>query len=365
MPGRVHSRSIARIVLAALVATTLLAGRVALPGGEVSALSRWTGGIDLYRTGVFTTQKTWLWCTAADVQIIRNIADHQTDHSRTNQRRYFDYMRAHNRYAIPVTDGTDPAGWTAGLRHFVDSRYRLYQNTSFSSALRSAVTNMRKTNLPVAITVQHGNHGWVMTGFTATADPARTTRFTVTSVRVVGPLWGLRNRTYGYDMRPNTKLTPTQLRGFFTPWHYARVKMAWEGKWVSIQPVATTTSTATTAVTPSVAVVAAPPAPIGDQKAVVTATESRVAPTRDSTAGSITGWSLSEAAVPPAAAVAAPPERPATAANPGATAPVARSAVGGVPEPAIVPVGLACLIVLVAAVGGLARRHRPAGTVAR
>ena len=79
---------------------------------------------------------------------------------------------------------------------------------------------------------------WVLTGFTATADPARTTNFTVTSVRVVGPLWGLQSRTYGYDMRPDTKLTPSQLRTFFTPWHYARVRMAWEGRWVSIQAVA-------------------------------------------------------------------------------------------------------------------------------
>jgi hypothetical protein len=131
-------------------------------------------------------------------------------------------------------------GWAAGLRHFVDSRYRLSANGSFDSALRAAVTNLRKTNLPVGITVQHGNHAWILTGFTATADPATTSHFTVTSVRVVGPLWGLQSTTYGYDMRPDRMLTTSQFRGFFTPWHYARVRMAWEGDWVSIQPVATT-----------------------------------------------------------------------------------------------------------------------------
>jgi hypothetical protein len=172
---------------------------------------------------------------------MRNIVYRQTDHTRTNQSRYFDYMRAHDRYAIPVTDGTDPAGWTAGLRHFVDTRYRLYQSTTFNSALRSAVTNLRKTNRPVGLLVAHGDHAWVLTGFTATADPARTTNFTVTTVRVVGPLWGLQSRTYGYDMRPDTKLTPSQFRTFFTPWHYARVRMAWEGRWVSIQAVAAAT----------------------------------------------------------------------------------------------------------------------------
>jgi hypothetical protein len=239
MPGHPRHRPIVRLALAALVTAALVGGRLAAPAADASALSRWTGGVDLYRSGVFTTQKSWLWCTAADVQIIRNIADHATDHSKANQQRYFTYMRARNRYSIPVSDGVDPAGWTAGLRHYVDGRYRLYQSGSFTSALRSAVTNLRKTNLPVGITVSHGNHAWVLTGFTATADPARTSKFAVTSVRVVGPLWGLQSTSYGYDMRPDRKLTPSQLKGFFTPWHYGKVKMAWEGKWVSVQPVAT------------------------------------------------------------------------------------------------------------------------------
>ena len=229
-------RPIARLA----IALALVVGAIAVPASSpstTSALNGWSGGVDLYRSGVFTTQKSWLWCTAADVQIIRNIVDHLADHSRAGQARYFDYMRAHNRYRIPVRDGVDPAGWTAGLRAFVDSRYRLVASTSFDSALRAAVTNLRRTNLPVAITVSRGNHAWVLTGFTATADPALTTRFTVTSVRVVGPLYGLQSRSYGYDMRPDRKLSPAQLRGFFTPWHYAGVRMAWEGRWVSIQAV--------------------------------------------------------------------------------------------------------------------------------
>jgi hypothetical protein len=226
-----------RWIVAVLGALVALAAAGTSPRAETAAaIPHWTGAIDLYRSGVFTTQKTWLWCTAADVQIVRNIADHAADHSRANQERYFDAMRAHNRYDIPVADGVDPAGWTYGLRHFVDGRYRLVASGSFNAALRSAVTNLRRTNLPVGITVAHGTHAWVLTGFNATADPAATTRFTVTSVRVVGPLWGLQSTSYGYDMRPDTTLSPKQLAGFFTPWHYGKVRMAWEGDWVSIQP---------------------------------------------------------------------------------------------------------------------------------
>jgi hypothetical protein len=207
-------------------------------GVEATAtLPRWTGGVNLYRPGVFSTQKTWIWCTAAGAQISRNIVLGRTDHSRASQKRYFRYMRAHQRYQIPLADGVDPTGWAAGLRRWVDPRYRVVASGGYRKALRSAVTSLRKTNLPVGIAVARGAHAWVLTGFAATADPAKTSRFEITSVRVTGPLWGRQNRSFGYDMRPNTRLTRAQLRRFFTPWHYAPITMAWEGRWLAIQPV--------------------------------------------------------------------------------------------------------------------------------
>jgi hypothetical protein len=231
-PGRLPTFLVA--VVLALVWVAAVA-----PSPARGALPAWTGGINLYRTGVFTTQKSWLWCTAANVQIMRNIVFHQTDHSRANQERYFRYMRTQNRYAIPVRDGVDPRGWSFGLRRWVDWRYRAVSNSTFSAALRSAVTSLRLTNRPVGLLVARGNHAWVLHGFTATADPAVTDRFTVTSVRVTGPLWGLQNRTYGYDMRPNKQLTTTQLRDFWKPWHYAPIRMIWEGRYVAIQALPT------------------------------------------------------------------------------------------------------------------------------
>jgi hypothetical protein len=203
----------------------------------VAALPAWTGGINLYRTGSFSTQKSWLWCTAAVAQMARNMVRHQTDHSSLMQRRYFYWMRAHNKYSLPLSAGVDATGWVAGMRHIVDDRYRLMASSTFTGALKLAVKRMRLTNLPVALAVMHGNHGWLLHGFTATADPAKTDSFTVTSVRVSGPLWGLQNRTFGYDMRPNTKLTVSQLRQFFTPWRYAPKRMIWDGRYISIQPL--------------------------------------------------------------------------------------------------------------------------------
>ncbi len=233
-----------RPVLGLVAALFITVGWASTPAPAEAALSTWRGGINLYQPGVFSTQRSWLWCTAAGAQIMRNIKYHRADHSRSNQSLYFDWMRDRNRYSLPVSAGVDPQGWTAGLQRFVDVRYRLVAADSFMGALRLAVTRMRKLNLPVALAVARGNHGWVLHGFTATADPAKTSSYTITSVRVSGPLWGLQNSSFGYDMRPNTKLTVTQLKRFFTKWWYAPKRMIWDNKYVSIQPIPVTTSTA-------------------------------------------------------------------------------------------------------------------------
>ncbi len=237
----------------------------AVDGATTSAPVAWDGSINLYRKGVFTTQQTWLWCTAAGVQIVRNIVERDDDHSRRSQDRYFDWMRERNRYDLPVSAGVDPAGWTAGMRRFVDDRYRLIASDTFDEALRLAVIRMRKTSLPVALTVSHGNHGWILHGFAATADPLVTSDFRVTSVRVTGPLWGRQNSSFGYDMRPNTKLTTRQLRTFFTPWKYAPKAMVWDGRYVSIQPVTprkATTSSGGASPSPTAAPAASPSATV-------------------------------------------------------------------------------------------------------
>ena len=227
-----------RSVLGLIVAASLTIASFGLPGPVASAdgLPAWHGGVDLYRAGTYSVQRNWLWCTAAGVQIVRNIVDVESDHTTSAQRRYFAWMRLRNRYHLPLSGGVDPQGWAAGLRHFVDDRYRLVASTTFDGALRSAVRRLRQTNLPVALTVSHGNHGWILTGFTATSDPLTSANFKVTGVRVTGPLYGLQSRN-GYDMPPDTKLTPTQLRRYLTPWKYAPMKMVWDGRYVTIQPV--------------------------------------------------------------------------------------------------------------------------------
>jgi hypothetical protein len=254
-------RASVALALSIAVGTSLAASVPSAAPVRAAAFAPWTGGVNLYQKGVFTTQKSWLWCTAASIQIIRNVVRGTRDHAAKNQRHYFNWMRKRNRYSLPLSAGVDAQGWAAGLRHFVDPRYRLIASKTFDSALRLAVIRLRKTNLPIGVTVSRGNHAWVLTGFTATADPAATSNFKVTSVRVTGPLYGLQSKN-GYDMKPNKKLTVAQFRRFFTPWRYAPKRMVWDGRFISVQPV--TPKKADTAAAASTTMIAgAAPSPIG------------------------------------------------------------------------------------------------------
>ena len=104
-------------VVSLTVAASLALGLAGAPqpaSAADPALPAWNGGIDLYRDGTFTTQQNWLWCTAAGIQIMRNIVDDQEDHSTSGQRRYFNWMREHNRYTLPLAAGVDPARLSYG-----------------------------------------------------------------------------------------------------------------------------------------------------------------------------------------------------------------------------------------------------------
>jgi hypothetical protein len=215
-----------RPVLATSVATPLAA--TTLASGPVR--------VDLYRPGVYSMQATWTWCTAAGVQIMRNIALGQADHSSVNQGRYFDYMRARDRYRTPPKEGVDPQGFRAGLREFVDPRYAIVANTTYDTAVQSAVTRLRLSGLPVALIVDAGRHAWILTGFTASADPAVTSSFRVTSVRVVGPLYG-RQSVNGYDPPPNTSLSYDAFRRYLLPYHFPYGATPWDRRYVTFQVI--------------------------------------------------------------------------------------------------------------------------------
>lgn len=198
-----------------------------------SGLPAWTGTLDFYRPTAFASQSTITWCVAASSQMMLNMVLGQTDSSSSAQSTYIAYGQANDGGNYPA--GTNPAGWAAILNRYGGSTYSVQRFTSSAAALNAAAIRMRQTNKPVGMLVWSGRHAWVMNGFSATADPATTSNFTITSVDVSGPLYPRSMNSSGYDLSPDSQLTPAQLSKYFLPYSDTIVK-TWNGGYVVIMP---------------------------------------------------------------------------------------------------------------------------------
>jgi hypothetical protein len=207
--------------------------------GILRIVPQWTGTYNLARTGAFSTQKTWTWCTAAAVQMILNIVRGASDHSKAGQQAIYTYERKHDRYPSWV-EGSDPQGMAAALRHYAAGNYQVSKTSRYSASLHAAVRRMRLTGKPVGAFVSAGNHAWMINGFSATADPATTNSFTVTAVYVMGPLWPMQSYRYGYyDPRPNTRYTASQFSRVLTRYYDSAAHgkySIWQGSYVTVNP---------------------------------------------------------------------------------------------------------------------------------
>jgi hypothetical protein len=196
----------------------------------------WRGRIDLYRSGVFATQQTFDWCVPAAIEMVLNIVDDRSVHSYAEQAEFYRYGRAHTYTAYPVP-GLDPKA-TGALLARAGQSYRDYRAASITAMEREAVRQMRRTGKPVILYVDSALHAWVLDGFTATADPATTDAFTITSFSVLGPLWPKQQYHDGYyDMPPDTRLSPRAFAAAVgPPYHERTARVPWEGWWVVTEP---------------------------------------------------------------------------------------------------------------------------------
>ena len=163
--------------------------------------------MNLYRKGDFVAQYTFEWCVGASLQMMRNLTDAKVTRSRATQQDYWELARdlSHSPFG-----GANPRGWTAVLNDLGYGPYKLVSVPKYKQALRVAASAMRETGRPVGLVMWRGRHAWVMSGFTADADP-RSGDFDVTGVRVLDPLYPHGNSLWGASPKPNALLSPAKL----------------------------------------------------------------------------------------------------------------------------------------------------------
>jgi hypothetical protein len=194
--------------------------------------------MNLLRQGDFVAQTNFVQCVGASMQMMINMTRAGGDRSAKTQLRLQNLAR---RWSGPgpsgrVRQGASIRGWAAGLTILDAGPYKLVGDKTIQGVLRSAARAIRKTGKPVGLLMWRGRHAWVMTGFRATADPAKTSRFTVTGVYVADPLYPHGSSVWGPSPRPGQLLTLTQLGRQYVPRRNNRTSSIWAGtnKWSTL-----------------------------------------------------------------------------------------------------------------------------------
>lgn len=221
-------------------AAAVAAGQpAAISVAEAPGTVRWIPAYtyNLYRSTAFSTQKTFTWCIAAGVQMMRNYVKGESDHSSTTQKKYYDYARAHDRFPNDRFVGSDAQGWAAAATTYTGVAYTVRVATAYRTALRTAALRMRTTRRPVGMMVARGGHAWIMNGFRATADPLKVATFEVTDVYISGPLYPIQ-QSGGYDRPPNTRFSYEYLKQFFLPFRSLPGENSeiWDQKFLTVTP---------------------------------------------------------------------------------------------------------------------------------
>ncbi len=191
--------------------------------------------MDLYQKGDFVGEFTDIWCLSAAMQTSMNIMDDGADHTAKTQERLFELSRSID----PAPDGAaEPEGWAQGLTQLGYGNYEVDIQPSIKAAIHAAARQVRLTNRPAGLMVWRGAHSWVMSGFTASADPALTDDFNVTAVRIEDVWYPRFSTIWGYSRPPDASVPVVKLDEDFLPWKRPRgVYPKKDGNFVTVIPV--------------------------------------------------------------------------------------------------------------------------------
>jgi hypothetical protein len=196
--------------------------------------------MNLFRKGDFVHQATKNWCVAGSTQTMMTIMDSGKPYrSISYQRQLYDRGRqlSPNKSKLgPI--GVDLTGWAELLNTNGYGPYVVEASETRRGAIRKAARAIRVTGKPVGLVTWRGAHSWVMSGFTATGDPAYANDFQVKAVNIQDVWFPYVSTIWGASDPPNTLVPMGQLKEDYLS--YARPRARWpkrDGKFMLILPV--------------------------------------------------------------------------------------------------------------------------------
>ncbi len=190
--------------------------------------------MDLYQKGDFVGEFTDKWCVPAAMQTSINIMNQGADTTRNTQVRLLGLAAG---LGIHSYGGADPIGWAKGLEQLGYGKSEVRTGASIKEVVQIVAKQIRITNRPAGLLVWYGWHAWVVSGFSATDDPAYTNNYTVTSVRIED-VWYPRHSSIWGDSRPPDAEVPVRaLSKDYKIWRQGKIIADREGKFVYLVPV--------------------------------------------------------------------------------------------------------------------------------
>ncbi len=196
--------------------------------------------MNLFRKGDFMHQADKNSCVAGSTQTMMNIIDEgRPNRSIAFQQKLYARGRElspNKRKLGPI--GIDLTGWAELLNTAGYGPYVVDGASTRRGAIRKAARALRLTDKPVGLVTWRGAHSWVMSGFTATADPAFSKDFQVRKVHVQDTWYPYVSTIWGASRPPNALVPVAALAEDYLP--YARPRARYpkrDGKFMLILPV--------------------------------------------------------------------------------------------------------------------------------
>jgi len=196
--------------------------------------------MDLYRPGDFSHQATKDWCVAGSTQTMMNIMrGGRNDHSVRSQERIYLQGRRFSPDKVKLGPiGVDLLGWAEVLNREGFGPYVVDGAGNRRAAIRKAARALRVTGRPVGLVTWRGAHSWVMSGFTATDDPAWRDDYEVTAINIEDTWYPWVSTIWGASRPPGTLVPVSALAEDYLPYQRPRARYPGrDGRFMLILPV--------------------------------------------------------------------------------------------------------------------------------
>jgi hypothetical protein len=207
------------------------------PDLDPPAVAEGPFAMDLYRKNDFVTEATKWYCVPAAMLTMINIMSRGAEHSRATQKILYQLARRLSTKTL-VGKGAEPIGWARGLEQLGFGAFEVGVHRTRRQAVQAAAKAIRLTGRPAGLLVWRGAHSWVMSGFHATADPAVTDDFTVTSVNIEDVWYPYVSSIWGKSRPPDALVPFDKLKEDYLRWRRpTRRYRDMDGRFVTILPV--------------------------------------------------------------------------------------------------------------------------------